>query len=60
MERLHLLVELESEGVLTVRILCVQCMYTWWTDEEDLDRKIQCQRCGHRAVVERDSRKVLR
>ena len=60
MKRLHLLVELESEGVLTVRILCLQCMSTWWTDEEDLERELKCTRCGHRAVVERDSRRVLR
>jgi len=63
MEQLHLLVDREPRSTLrmglTEKILCRQCMYTWWTQEEDLDREIECIRCGHRARVEKDKRKVL-
>jgi DNA-directed RNA polymerase subunit RPC12/RpoP len=60
MEQPHQLVDQESKGVLTEKILCTQCMYTWWTDEEDLDRELECSNCGHKARVELYRKTVLR
>jgi DNA-directed RNA polymerase subunit RPC12/RpoP len=63
MELPHLLVDQEPSrnlwAFLTDKILCLQCMFTWWIDRQDLTREVGCPRCGHRARVELDKRKVL-
>jgi hypothetical protein len=60
MKRPHQLLERDLPSILTARIICPECMYTWWVEEEDLSRELTCRRCGHRARVEKDRNKVLK
>jgi len=56
----HLLLEKDNFGVLTIRLLCMECGNTWWVSESEKDRICTCPCCHHRSNVQQDRRRALR